>query len=69
MKIGDVKKALNRKVWFRDAEYVLTGCMIRKDVKTNQFYYQAELLDKRTNNSVVRARLEEVHDEDTRDKT
>ena len=60
MTIGEVKKALNNKVRFRGAEYILTGCMIRKDEKTQQFFYQAELLDTTTNNSIVIARLEEV---------
>jgi hypothetical protein len=61
MTIGEVKKALNRTVRFRGAEYILTGCMLRKDKKTQQFFYQAELLDTTTNNSIVIARLEEVH--------
>ena len=60
MTIGEVKKALNRTVRFRDAEYILTGCIIRRDMKTQQFFYQAELLDTTTNNSIVIARLEEV---------
>lgn len=61
MTIGEVKKALNRTVRFRDAEYVLTGCIIRRDMRTQQFFYQAELLDTTTSNSVVIARLEEVY--------
>ena len=60
MRIDEVKKSLNRKVTFRDAEYILTGCIIRKDKKTNQFYYQAELQDTSTQLSLVYARLEEI---------
>lgn len=60
MTIGEVKKALGRRVTFRGADYILTGCIIRLDGKTQQFFYQAELLDKTTNNSIVIARLEEV---------
>ena len=60
MTIGEVKKALNRTVRFRDAEYIMTGCIIRRDMKTQRFFYQAELLDTTTNNSIVIARLEEV---------
>lgn len=60
MTIGEVKKALNRTVRFREAEYILTGCIIRRDMKTQQFFYQAELLDTTTSNSIVVARLEEV---------
>lgn len=60
MKIDEVKKNLNRKVTFRGAEYILTGCIIRKNKKTNQFYYQAELQDTSTQLSLVYARLEEI---------
>jgi hypothetical protein len=66
MQIDEVKKNLNRKVTFRGGEYILTGCIIRKDKKTNQFYYQAELQDTSTQLSLVYARLEEVNnDRDT----
>ena len=61
MRIDEVKKSLNNKVTFRGAEYILTGCIIRKDKKTNQFYYQAELQDTATQLSLVYARLEEVN--------
>lgn len=60
MRIDEVKKSLNRKVTFRGAQYTLTGCIIRKDKKTNQFYYQAELQDTSTQLSLVFARLEEI---------
>ena len=60
MRIDEVKKSLNNKVTFRGAEYILTGCIIRKDKKTNQFYYQAELQDTSTQLSLVYARLEEI---------
>jgi hypothetical protein len=61
MRIDEVKKNLNNKVTFRGGEYILTGCIIRKDKKTNQFYYQAELQDTATQLSLVYARLEEVN--------
>lgn len=61
MKIEDVKKNLGREVSFRGSKgYILSGCIIRKNKKTQQFFYQAELLDTRTNNSIIIARLEEV---------
>ena len=60
MRIDEVKKNLNNKVTFRGTQYTLTGCIIRKDKKTNQFYYQAELQDTSTQQSLVYARLEEV---------
>ena len=61
MRIDEVKKNLNNKVTFRGAQYTLTGCIIRKNKKTNQFYYQAELQDTSTQLSLVYARLEEVN--------
>lgn len=60
MRIDEVKKSLNRRVTFRGAQYTLTGCIIRKNKKTNQFYYQAELQDIITHKSLVYARLEEI---------
>lgn len=60
MRIDEVKKNLNNKVTFRGAQYTLTGCIIRKNKKTNQFYYQAELQDTSTQLSLVYARLEEI---------
>ena len=66
MRIDEVKKNLNNKVTFRGAQYTLIGCIIRKDKKTNQFYYQAELQDTATQLSLVYAILEEVNnDRDT----
>ncbi|MBR1382302.1 MAG: hypothetical protein IJ555_00585 [Ruminococcus sp.] len=61
MRIEEVKKSLGREVRFRDREgYTLTGCIIRFDKNKGSFFYQAELEDKRTNNSIVIARLEEI---------
>ena len=60
MTISEVKKALGQRVRFRGAVYIFSGCVIRKDESTQQFFYQAELLDTTTNNSIVIARLEEV---------
>lgn len=57
----DIKKSLNRPVRFKGEDrYILTGGIIRKNKKTNEFYYQAELIGTRTGNSVVYARLKDV---------
>ncbi len=61
MTIGEVKKALGRRVTFRGAEYILTGCIIRRDSRDGSFFYQAELTDTTTGKSRVIARLEEVY--------
>lgn len=60
MDIRDVKKNLNRKVRYQGGGYVLTGCIIRRSDKTGKFFYQAELTDSVTQNSLVFCRLEEV---------
>lgn len=57
MKINEVKAALGKRVRFRDdrlfcnAEYILSGCIIRRSDR-GQFYYQAEIQDTKQKNSV-----------------
>lgn len=57
MEIGEVKAALGKRVRFRDdrlfcdADYILTGCIIRRSER-GKFYYQAEIQDLRQQNSV-----------------
>ena len=64
MNIADVKANLNRNVRLEipihniDAEYMLTGCVIRKN-ESGDFYYQAELKDLNSNSLVIAA-LENV---------
>jgi hypothetical protein len=50
----------NPKLYVEDAEYILTGAVFRRDKHTGEFYYQAELTDPTTNNSVIICRLEEI---------
>lgn len=50
--------ALNRHV-----KYIFTALITRKDPKTGQIYYQAELTDPTTKNSVIICRLEEIESE------
>ncbi len=65
MKIEDVKKNLGREVSFRGTGgYILSACIIRTDRDNSRFFYQAELMDTRTNNSIIIARLEEVNKND-----
>ncbi len=57
MEISEVKAALGKKVRFRDdrlfcdADYILTGCIIRRSER-GTFYYQAEIQDLKQQNSV-----------------
>ena len=65
MKIEEVKRNLNKMVRYKDSknnidnDYMLTGCIIRRDSKKG-FYYQVELQEKDTR-SIVIASLEDVH--------
>ena len=57
MDISEVKAALGKKVRYRndrlfcDADYILTGCIIRRSER-GTFFYQAEIQDLRQQNSV-----------------
>lgn len=53
----------NPKLYVEDAEYMLTGAVFRRDRRTGEFYYQAELTDPTTENSVIYCRLEEIESE------
>lgn len=50
----------NPKLYVEGAEYILTGAVFRRDRRTGEFYYQAELTDPTTENSVIICRLEEI---------
>ena len=45
MEISQVKSKLNTVVSYNNTAYILTGCTIRRDKKTNEIFYQAELAD------------------------
>ena len=57
MDISEVKAALGKRVRYKndrlfcDADYILTGCIIRRSER-GKFYYQAEIQDLRQQNSV-----------------
>ena len=64
---AEIRAALNRpvrftnpKLYVENAEYILTGAVFRRDRQTGDFYYQAELTDPTTENSVIICRLEEI---------
>ena len=60
MKIEEVKRNLNKIVSFREGEYKLTGCILRKS-DDRGYFYQAELFDIKNGNSIVIATLEEIN--------
>ena len=45
MELSQVKQNLNTVVSYNNTEYILIGCTIRRDKKTNEIFYQAELAD------------------------
>lgn len=59
MTLAEIKFNMNDTVLYKGNEYTLIGCIFRKDKKTNQFYYQAELFD-RCERSTLVCRLEDV---------
>lgn len=65
MKPEDIKRYLNKPVYFNDpklyledAEYILTGAIFR--LGENGFYYQAELTDRKCRHSVMYCELEKI---------
>lgn len=60
MKIEDVKRNLNKMVVYKGVSgvYRFSGCMLRKD--KDNFYYQAELQDTKSGNSVIMGKLDDV---------
>ena len=59
MELSQVKPNLNTVVSYNNTAYILTGCTIRRDKKTNEVFYQAELADIKAR-SVLVARLSEI---------
>ena len=57
MEISEVKAVLGKRVRYKndrlfcDADYILTGCIIRRS-ELGTFYYQAEIQDLKQQNSV-----------------
>ena len=65
MDISEVKAALGKRVRYKnnrlfcDADYILTGCIIRRSER-GTFFYQAEIQDLRQQNSVSIVRLDDI---------
>lgn len=65
MELAEVKRAMNRKVLYQPASnestvsYVLNGCILRRR-ENGEFFYQAELMDVTTKNSVIICSLDDV---------
>lgn len=59
MNISEVKRNLERIVLYNGAEYILKGCIIRRNI-TGQFYYQAELMDTKAKSSLIVTALDKI---------
>lgn len=59
MKLSEVKTNLNAVVIYNDTAYIFKGCTIRKDTKTNEIFYQAELADMKAR-SVLTVKLSDI---------
>lgn len=57
--LGCIVRFTNRKLYLDGVDYVFTGAVFRKDLKTGNFYYQAELTDIKNTNSVLICALED----------
>lgn len=62
MKLPEVKRVMSLRlpVLWNDMEYTVTGCTLKYDRKGGNWYYLLELLDKRTQHSVMVVPMEDV---------
>ena len=65
MELAEVKRAMNHKVLYRPSgsesgtPYILTGCILRRQ-KDGMFFYQAEIMDITSRNSVIICSLDDI---------
>lgn len=57
MDLKDIKRHLNNTVLYKNSQYILTACILRKN--RDGFYYQVELEDIHAN-SISICRLEDI---------
>ena len=62
MKLPEVKRVMSLRlpVLWNGMEYSVSGCMLKYDRKGGNWYYLLELLDKRTQHSVMVVPMEDV---------
>lgn len=59
MDISEVKKNLNKLVTYQPTkeskaiDYYLSGCILRRDTKTRDIFYQAEIKDIKANSVMI----------------
>lgn len=58
MEVKDIIPSLNKKVIYKESEYILTASVIRRN-EQGKLFYQAELLDK-NKHAVYIVRLEDI---------
>lgn len=52
MEISEVKSRLNTKVEYNGVQYILSGCILRKN-DDKQLVYQAEIKDVKANSIII----------------
>lgn len=60
MNISEVKRNLERTVLYNGAEYVLKGCIIRRNTTGRCFTYQVELMDTKAKSSLIVTALDKI---------
>lgn len=60
MNISEVKRNLERTVLYNGAEYILKGCIIRRNTTGRFYYYQAELMDTKAKSSLIVTALDKI---------
>lgn len=58
--LGHIVCFTNHKLYLEGVDYVFTGAIFRKDIKTGNFYYQAELTDIKNAHSVIICGLDDI---------
>lgn len=64
MNISEVKRNLERTVLCNGAEYILKGCIIRRNTM-GRFFYQAELADTKAKSSLIVTALDKIDERRT----
>jgi hypothetical protein len=58
--LGHIVRFTNRKLYLENVDYVFTGAIFRKNPKTGDYYYQAELTDIKNTHSVIICGLDDI---------
>lgn len=61
MTAAEIKEALNKPVKYKGGgDYVMTAAIFRRNSKTGEYYYQAEILDKSCGGCLLYVGLKDI---------